>query len=201
MSAKTTSESENRKLSNLINYFELCNKSEGRSAKKVSWYSVNLRRFHQYLRSWHLPDSIQDMDIQTLRQYILFLQNIKKSAGHPNTPTKKELLSVSSVHGYVRNLRVFFSWLVREGFLEVNPCSNLKPPKLPKRIVATLSDEEISLILNTLNPTNACDYRNRTIFMILIDTGLRIKELTNLTIADLNLDQGVLKVMDKGQKE
>jgi len=78
---------------------------------------------------------------------------------------------------------------------------SLKPPKVPKKIVSTLSDEEISAILNTLDPRNPCDARNQTILAILLDTGLRIKELIDLRMADLNLDQGFLKVMGKGQRE
>jgi len=101
----------------------------------------------------------------------------------------------------VRTLRAFFSWLAREGLVESNLGSSLKPPKIPRKIVSTLSDEEIRSILNMLKATNPCDARNRSIVMILIDTGLRIKELTNLKMDDLNLDQGVLKVMGKGEKE
>jgi site-specific recombinase XerD len=201
MSAQTSGQKQNKKLSNLINYFEICNKSEGRSAKTISWYSANLRQFHRYLQARHLPDSIEDIDIQLLREYILFLQNRKKFTGHPYTPAKPDLVSAATVHGHVRTLRAFFSWLVREGLVQNDAASNLKPPKLPKRIVSTLSDEEIKAILNTLNSANSCDARNQTIVMLLLDTGLRIQELTSLKMDDTNLDQGVLKVMGKGQKE
>lgn len=201
MSIKTKTDKQNTRLPNLIQYFEVCNQSEGKSPKTVSWYSANLRQFHRYLQSRHIPDSIEDLNIQILREYILYLQKRKKFADHPYTPTKSEFLSAASVHGHVRTLRAFFSWTVREGLVEDNVGSRLKPPKLPKRIVSTLSDEEIRLILNMLNPTNLCDARNQTIFMLLLDTGLRIKELTNLKMDDLNLDHGVLKVMGKGEKE
>ena len=201
MSTKTTGEKQSKKLSSLINYFEVCNRSEGKSAKTVSWYSSNLQQFHHYLQTRHLSDSIEDIDLQTLREYVIFLQNKKKYAGHPYTPEKIEFVSVATVHGHLRTLRAFFSWLMREGLAKYDPGRSLKPPKLPQRIVSTLSDEEIKLIINMLNPTSACDARNLTIFMLLLDTGLRIRELTNLKMEDINMDQGVLKVMGKGQKE
>ena len=201
MAIKTKTDKQNTRLPNLIQYFEVCNQSEGKSPKTVSWYSANLRRFHRYLKSRHLPDSVADLDIQTLREYVLYLQKQKKFAGHPYTPSKSEFLSPASIHGHVRTLRAFLSWLAREGLLESNLGSSLKPPKIPRKIVSTLSDEEIRSILNMLRATNPCDARNQSIVMILIDTGLRIKELTNLKMDDLNLDQGVLKVMGKGDKE
>jgi site-specific recombinase XerD len=161
MSTKTKTDKQNTRLPNLIQYFEVCNQSEGKSPKTVSWYSANLRRFHRYLKSRHLPDSVADLDIQTLREYVLYLQKQKKFADH----------SPASIHGHVRTLRAFFSWLAREGLVESNLGSSLKPPKIPRKIVSTLSDEEIRSILNMLRATNPCDARNRSIVMILIDTG------------------------------
>ena len=56
-------------------------------------------------------------------------------------------------------------------------------------------------MLNTLSPTNLSEARNRTIFMILLDSGLRIGELVNLKMGDVHMDEGLLKVMGKGKKE
>ena len=98
-------------------------------------------------------------------------------------------------------MRAFFSWLAREGLTEVDVSRSLKLPKVTRKVISTLSDEEISSILNTLSQKNPGDVRNQTIFMILVDSGLRIKELVDLKMGDVNLDQGLLKVMGKGQKE
>ncbi len=61
------------RLPELINYYEVCNRTEGKSPKTISWYSSNLRRFHRYLKSRHLPDSVEYIDIKLLREYILYL--------------------------------------------------------------------------------------------------------------------------------
>ena len=66
-------------------------------------------------------------------------------------------------------------------------------------MVSTLSDEEIGAILNTFS-NSPSDARNQTLFMLLIDTGLRIGELINLKMDDVHLDEGYLKVMGKGKK-
>lgn len=105
------------------------------------------------------------------------------------------------MHGHVRTLRAFFSWLVKEGINENNVARDLKPPKIPGRVVSTLSDEEILAIMNRLNATNPTLARNQTIFMLLLDTGIRIGELITLTMADVHMNEGFLKVMGKGRKE
>lgn len=188
-------------LPELINYYELCNRAEGKSPKTITWYSANLRHFHSYLKSRHLPDSVGKLDIMLLREYVLYLLKRNKFEHHPYTPVQNELLSTATVHGYVRTLRAFFSWLVREGLAETNIAKDLKPPKVAKKIVSTLSDEEILTILNTLNLNNHSQARNKAILVILLDTGLRIGELVNLKSEDVHLDEGFLKVIGKGNKE
>jgi len=112
-------------LPELINYYELCNRAEGKSLKTITWYSANLRRFHSYLKNRQLPDSIDKLDIMLLREYILYLLKRSKLAGHLYTPVQKELLPTTTVHGHVRTLRAFFSWMVREGLTDTNVAKDL----------------------------------------------------------------------------
>ena len=72
-----------KSLSNLISYYELCNKSESKSQKTVSWYTANLRQFHHYLQARHLSDSVDDIDLQVLREYVL---SLLKSTVYPTRP-------------------------------------------------------------------------------------------------------------------
>ena len=70
----------------------------------------------------------------------------------PQKPEKAESLSVSSVHGHVRILRAFFGRLVAKGLIEASPARDLKPPKICRKVVSTLSDEEIRSILAVFAP-------------------------------------------------
>jgi len=188
-------------LSDLINYYELCNRAEGKSLRTITWYSENLARFYSYLKSRHLPDSIEHVDTKLLRDYVLYLLKRHRFENHPYTPSKAEPLSILTIHGHVRTLRAFFSWLVREGFIESNVAKELKPPKIVNKVVSTLSDEEIASILRTFNPSSNSEVRNKTVFMVLLDTGLRIGELVHLKMDDVNMGDGLLKVVGKGKKE
>ncbi len=188
------------KLNELIEYYEVCNKAEGKSPKTISWYSANLKSFRNYLKNRHLPDSLDSIDTKLLREYVLYLLKKTRYENHPYTPPKTELLSTATIHGHVRTLRAFFNWLVVEGLAQNNPVKDLKPPKVTRKVVSTLSDQEIGAILNTFS-TSPSDARNQTLFMILLDTGLRIGELVNLKVDNVHVDEGYLKVMGKGKKE
>ena len=165
------------KLTELIDYYEVCNRAEGKSPKTLSWYSANLRHFRSYLKCRHIPDGIDNIDTRLLREYVLYLFKRNSYQDHPYTPTKNTPLSTATIHGHVRTLRAFFSWLTREEFMQQNPTTGLKPPKLDQKVITILSDEEIRAIINTFNPKQPSDARNQTIFMMLIDAGLRIGEI------------------------
>jgi site-specific recombinase XerD len=193
-------QSKKQTISELIDYYDLCNRAEGKSPKTITWYSANLKSFSDYLHSRHLPDSLDVVDIKLLREFVLYLQNKTRFENHPYTPAKPEPLSTATIHGHVRTLRAFFNWLVIEGLTQNNLAKDLKPPKIVRRHVSVLSDKEIEEILNTFS-TAPIDARNQTIFMILLDTGLRIGELINLQMDDVHLNEGYLKVLGKGKKE
>jgi site-specific recombinase XerD len=189
------------KLTELIDYYEVCNRAEGKSPKTISWYSANLRHFPSYLKSQHVTDEIYKINTKLLREYVLYLFKQNSYQYHPYTPTRNTPLSTATIHGHVRTLRAFFSWLTKEEFIHQNPATGLKPPKLDRKVITILSDEEIRTIINTLNPKQPSDARNQTIFMILLDSGLRIGEILRLKMDDLHLDEGIIKVLGKGKKE
>ena len=188
------------KLSELIEYYEVCNRAEVKSSKTISWYSANLKSFRNYLKNRHLPNSLNNIDIKLLREYVLYLMKKTRYENHPYIPAKTELLSAATVHGHVRTLRAFFNWLVLEGLTQNNPARDLKPPKFIRKIISTLSDQEIGTILNTFGGSSS-EIRSQTIFMLLLDTGLRIGELISLKMEDVHMDEGYIKVMGKGKKE
>ena len=200
MSTNVINQKAVKKLSECIDYYEVCNRAEGKSPKTISWYSANLKSFRNYLKNRHLPDSLDNIDTKLLREYVLYLLKKTRYENHPYTPAKTELLSTATVHGHVRTIRAFFNWLVVEGLAQNNPVKDLKPPKVTRKVVSTLSDKEIGTILNTFS-ISPSDVRNQTLFMLLIDTGLRIGELVSLKLDDVHMDEGYLKVMGKGKKE
>jgi len=200
---KTTTKT-NTKLYELIDYYEVCNRCESKSHRTITWYTENLNQFLTYLKSHKLSDSVDDIDIKVLRQYVLYLMKRKKfkgKNGNGSNGIDPGTLAPLSVHGHVRTLRAFFNWLANEELIPQNPAHQLKPPKVPKTLISILSDKEISRIMNSFSKSNYLDVRNQAIFMLLIDTGIRAGEAMGLTLDDLYLNDGYIKVFGKGQRE
>lgn len=121
MSAYINIQEKAKTIPELIDYYEICNRAEGKSPKTISWYSANLKNFHTYLRSRHLSDSVDSIDTKLLREYILYLMKRNRFEGHPYTPVQAGPLSPATIHGHVRTLKAFFNWVVNEGLTESNP--------------------------------------------------------------------------------
>ena len=101
----------------------------------------------------------------------------------------------------MRSIRSFWSWLQREGFITHNPFERIKPPKAPRKIVNTLTPEQITRLLKCIPKVNPSGYRDFAIIITLYGTGLRISELLNLKIEDVDFDSGQIKVLGKGGKQ
>jgi len=100
----------------------------------------------------------------------------------------------------MRSIRAFWSWLVEEDIIECNPFSKLKIPKPPKKIIATFSPHQIESLLGVMSGS-AEGYRGVVMVLTLLDTGLRVNELTNLKMENVWLEEGLIKVLGKGNKE
>lgn len=105
-----------------------------------------------------------------------------------------------SVHGYYGCVCRFFNWLVQEGILKESPMVRMRPPKYPKELVKPFKVEDINRLL-TLCDDTFLGWRNRAIILTFLDTGLRLSELANIQLADLDFDREAIKVMGKGAKE
>ena len=189
------------RLNELITYYDTCNRAEGKSPRTISWYTSNLNYFQTYIKNRHIPDSLNSIDTKLLREYIIYLFKRVRFQDHPYTHAKSEPLSMATIHGHVRTLRAFFNWLLKDGITDLNIAKDIKPPKLPRKVISTLSDEEIRAILGLFDIKYYSGARNQAIFMLLLDTGLRIGEVVNLNLDDTHIDEGFLKVVGKGNKE
>ena len=98
-------------------------------------------------------------------------------------------------------IRSFYKYLLRENRIVEDPTLRIDNPKLGRKLPDTLSESEVDALLAAPNTASAVGYRDRTMLELLYATGLRVTELVTLQVNDLNLRQGVLRVMGKGGKE
>jgi len=98
-------------------------------------------------------------------------------------------------------IRSLYQYLLRENRIVEDPTLRIDNPRLGRKLPDTLSEEEVDALLNTPNTSTAVGFRDRTMLELLYATGLRVTELVTLQVNDLNLRQGVLRVVGKGGKE
>jgi integrase/recombinase XerC len=98
-------------------------------------------------------------------------------------------------------VRSFFRYLVRQGIVAHNPAELVSTPKQEKRIPTPLTVDDMFRLLDAVQPDNRLGLRNRAIFETLYSCGLRVSELAGLNTGDLDLEQGLVRVRGKGNKE
>ncbi len=126
--------------------------------------------------------------------------------------SKKEILSYLSflfqkglgsktVARKLSSLKSFFRYLVFKSIIQNDPSSEVETPKLLKSIPKSISEKEVEALLAAPDEKTDIGLRDKTMIETLYSCGLRISELTNLELLNLNLRQGVIRVIGKGQKE
>ncbi|MFC1929938.1 tyrosine-type recombinase/integrase [Chloroflexota bacterium] len=188
-------------INKLITHFEMSNLVDGKSQKTIRWYNDILKFFCKYLKGNGQVNGIDNFNIESARKYVLYLRSRIKFDGHPYIPQQHALLSPQTVRGHIRGLKAFSSWLYREKYTDENRLKYLKIPRVPIKLVEPLTDQEISRIISSINQGSSAGSRNHAIFATALDNGLRASELADITIGQLDLKGGYVKVMGKGAKE
>ncbi|WP_306331666.1 site-specific tyrosine recombinase XerD [Vibrio injensis] len=98
-------------------------------------------------------------------------------------------------------LRRLFQYLHREKVRNDDPSALLVSPKLPQRLPKDLSEEQVEALLNAPDPNDPLELRDKAMLELLYATGLRVTELVSLTMENISLRQGVVRVIGKGGKE
>ena len=110
-------------------------------------------------------------------------------------------LDSSTLHRYLITLKVFFKWAIDEGFATENPTTNIKLGRPTQKIVKGLPPDKVTELLNNLTDGNLEQVRNKAIVLVLLNCGLRVSELVNLKLKDVDLQRGILTIMGKGSKQ
>jgi len=170
------------------------------SAKTLEWHQTALgllRLFLQEESDILLIDDVESDDISA------WFAHMRTSPG-----ARGKIRSERTIQTYARSARAFFHWLVRRGTLESNPFDQVVFPKVGRPLIQTITTDEFEQLLLACAPPNETSpfaeratVRNRAILWLLYDTGIRVSELINLRVDDLDRKKGVVTVMGKGSKE
>jgi len=155
---------------------------KGLSLRTIKWYEYVLNEFRKYVE-----EPLENITKETIQNYLLLL----KDKGFKKT----------TLANRYRGLRAFFNYLAEEEIIFVNPIQGVKPPKLPKVFPNCLSDEEVDKLIKALKGSSWHQVRNRAIVLLFLETGIRLRELRELKLRDINLSRHEIKARGKGEKE
>ena len=99
------------------------------------------------------------------------------------------------------SFRRFYRYLVRDGQLREDPTAQIAMPKVGRSLPRSLTEEEVEALLAAPAVSDPLGHRDRTMLEVLYATGLRVSELVNLKLGQVNLNQGVLRIVGKGDRE
>jgi integrase/recombinase XerD len=109
--------------------------------------------------------------------------------------------AVSSILRQLSCLRQFFAWAVRERLVESDPTMDLEGPRAPRMLPGALTASQVEALLSAPPLDEPLGCRDRAILETLYATGMRVSELANLSLAQLNMARGVVRVRGKGGRE
>lgn len=160
---------------------------------------VKRQRLGRFL-SWCESQGITSLEAVTpnvVRAFVVHLQQAKDT----RITTREKPLAPLTIRGYVKVLRAFFAWCAREGLLESreDPTARLPRVKVPQYIIQTFTPEQMAALLEACDVNAHVGFRDRTILLVLMDTGIRASELCGLTLDGVH--EGYLTVFGKGAKE
>ena len=177
-----TSNKEDSNLRSFLNYLLV---DKGLSNNTAKAYEADISSFFQWLDNEDLK--YKNLQEDHINQYISFL-------------FQKKMRS-SSVNRKISSIKSFYIFLVKRNFVKNSPLNDLVTPKQEKYLPESMSEAEVDKLLNSPDVSNKIENRDKAMIEMLYATGMRISELVNLKITDVDMKRCVVKVFGKGSKE
>ena len=177
----------------------------------MSWPIV-IRQFEGYLQLEKSlsPNSVEAYvrDVGKLRSF-LEIRQLPTNPKEVTTPLLREFLawlgglgiSATSQARTLSGIKAFFSFMIMEDLLTLDPTDTLEAPKTGRKLPDTLNYPDIIRLLEAIDLSTPEGTRNRAILEVLYSSGLRVSELTDLRLSNVYVDQGFVRVTGKGNKE
>jgi integrase/recombinase XerD len=166
----------------------------GLAPNSLSAYRRDLRRYAEYLRRRGVTTDVATVDEAIVAGYVDELQQARTEEG---LRRYKE----SSIARALAAVRSFHRFCVEEGLLDDDPSGDVGAPRVPQGIPKALTEAEVDALLGAVPGDSPRPRRDRALLEVLYAGGLRISELVGLDLGDIDLYDGLVRVMGKGSKE
>ena len=176
----------NKEDQNLRSFFNFLIIEKGLSKNTVKAYETDIKGFIKWINK-NNKQSLLNIKESSVNRYISYLFSLK--------------LKSSSVNRKISSLKSFYLFLLKKKLIRYSPFSEVISPKQEKYLPASMSESEVEKLLNSPDPSKEIEQRDKAMIEMLYATGMRISELVNLKITDIDMNRSVIKVMGKGSKE
>jgi integrase/recombinase XerD len=166
-------------------FFDYLSVERGLALNSIKSYKTDLNKYKKHLDKLgrNNPRKVKREDISE------FIFSLRSS------------LSIGTISRILSTIKSFYQFLLREKIISHDPSSLIESPKLEKKIPSFLTSQEVVMVLKAPNLKNNRGIRARAILEVMYATGLRVSELVDLKIQDVNLEVGFIKCKGKGSKE
>lgn len=171
---------------NLGSFFTFLYVEKGLSKNTVDAYKNDLKDF----LSWLNKINIQDYKKVTETEINEYVAHLFKNG-----------LKSSSVNRKISTLKSFYLFLIKKKLISLSPLSEVITPKKEQYLPSSMSEDEVEQLLQSPNIELDIEIRDKAMIEMLYATGMRISELINLKMIDIDIERSVLKVLGKGSKE
>ena len=163
----------------LDKYFDYIKEEKKLSDNTVDAYTRDIAQFDEYLEN-NSSYNLLNTNKTVIITYLSFLQRNGKA--------------VSTISRNLASLRCLYQYLLNNNLIKEDPTFNLKSPKSEKKLPNVLNKDEIELLISQTNIETKKGARDRAMIKLIYSSGLRVSELLDLNIEDLNFDSGLLRL-------
>ena len=144
----------------------------------INSYMQDLTQFADYMCYTYNIKNVKNINAKQIRDYILF---VSKYTDQSNNIVDKK---ASSITRSISSIKSYFKYLISNNIIKLDPTKIIEAPKQSKKIPIILSVDEINLILSNFNTNCNNDIRDKALVSMLYSCGLRVSEITNLTLTN-----------------
>lgn len=174
---------EDQYLGSFFNYLVI---EKGLSSNSIKAYKIDIKKFVSWLSCSKKPSFIKIRE-SDINEYIAFMFKSK--------------LSSSSVNRNISSIKAFYLFLIKRKIIMISPVAEIITPKKERYLPTSMSELEVEKLLNSPKSSIRIEIRDKAMIEMLYATGMRISELVNLKLNNVDTNRCVVKVMGKGSKE
>lgn len=169
----------------ITKYIEYLKTIRNYSENTILAYNQELFKYSNYLKEHKI--NYLNINKQQIWDYLKYLDDLKYES--------------SSISRHITAIRSFYTYLKEEGEIKTNIYLTIHNPKIKRKLPNVLNKEEMRALLDFRDLKTANDYLERCLFELLYATGLRVSEISNIKMQDINYNEKSIKTMGKGKKE